>query len=255
MGRHSDYEHQSGGGAGVVALPARKAPPSGRAGTVSAGCKFPVRLLGELRVEPRAKGRKSPSKIPGRFVPLQHSVLTSAGFMSLEHASVRLLIYIAMQYSGHNNGRLVACSKVLRPLGWSSNQTVTRCVRQLVEHGLLFVTRQGGRNHPTWYALTYRPLDGHPGYEPQTTIAFAAVKGAYARYVPPQKKILEPAMGSRGITTKPAVGTQVRAVTPAIGAVRPQSSQNLAPVVGDYIEVPSEGSLASGGRDAQGAAP
>jgi hypothetical protein len=97
------------------------------------------------------------------YLAMPRVVLESPGFRSLNPAARALLLDIGMQYKRGNNGRLVACGKYLRPLGWPSHDTINRCLNELMSAGLLFRTRRGQRpNKAAWYALTWFKLDTHP---------------------------------------------------------------------------------------------
>jgi hypothetical protein len=99
------------------------------------------------------------TRVPGLFVALPHVVLESSAYRSLDFAARALLVDIAKQHKGRNNGSLVACSKYLAPMGWSSKQTVQRSIKALVAVKLLHLTRQGGINSASWYAVTWHDLD------------------------------------------------------------------------------------------------
>lgn len=67
---------------------------------------------------------------------------------------------IAIQYSGSNNGKLTASMRYLTPLGWNSNDVVTRAKAELLRSGLLIETRKGARpNRAAWYMLAWFSLD------------------------------------------------------------------------------------------------
>lgn len=66
-----------------------------------------------------------------RFVALPEVVLDSPGYRQARYPARALLTDIAMQYTGHNNGKLTACAKYLTPKGWTSNNTVLRAVHEL----------------------------------------------------------------------------------------------------------------------------
>jgi len=101
-----------------------------------------------------------------RFVALPHVVLQSPGWRQAGHVARSLLVDVASQYDGKNNGRLVACAKFLKPLGWSSHDVVTRALRELVACGLLVETRKGARpNRAAWFAITWYALDVREGLE------------------------------------------------------------------------------------------
>ncbi|MDV2116471.1 hypothetical protein [Alcaligenes faecalis] len=99
-----------------------------------------------------------------RFLLMPFTVLESQAYLSLTGQQTRLLIDIAHQYRGDNNGRLLAAWTYLNEeRGWTSKQTIATALEVLLSRGLLFKTRQGQRpNKTSWYALTWQPLDHHP---------------------------------------------------------------------------------------------
>ncbi|MBP9653636.1 MAG: hypothetical protein KBE19_04530 [Rhodocyclaceae bacterium] len=108
--------------------------------------------------------------------------MDSQAFQSLSGPAVRLLLNIARQLKGNNNGRLVACSKYLRKRGWKSHDTATRAKRELEGAGLIFETRKGARpNKASWYAVTWIGLDWSPEME---VSAKAFPRGQYVRWKP-----------------------------------------------------------------------
>jgi len=97
---------------------------------------------------------------------LPHVVIDSPSYRELGHPARALLIDIARQYTGSNNGRLVACAKYLRPLGWRSNDTITRALVQLKGAQLLIETRLGMKpNRAAWFALGWYSLDNVSGMD------------------------------------------------------------------------------------------
>jgi hypothetical protein len=97
------------------------------------------------------------------FVALPHVVQDSSAYKSLSFSARALLLDIARQYTGSNNGKLVTCAKALADRGWNSNATVTKAQRELMEYGFLCLTRQGFKpNKASWYALTWLSLDWSP---------------------------------------------------------------------------------------------
>lgn len=101
-----------------------------------------------------------------RFLALPHVVLDSPSYQALGYAARALLIDIARQYTGTNNGRLVACAKYLAPRCWNSNGTITRALVELRESGLLIQTRMGMKpNRAAWFALGWLSLDETNGLD------------------------------------------------------------------------------------------
>ena len=101
-----------------------------------------------------------------QFLLLPHVVLESPGYRLATHPARSLLIDIAMQYTGHNNGKLVSCAKYLKGKGWNSNATIVRARRDLIDCGLLIETRKGARpNRAAWFALSWLDLDQGQGLD------------------------------------------------------------------------------------------
>ncbi|MFZ4553665.1 MAG: hypothetical protein ACOYNQ_03835 [Burkholderiales bacterium] len=168
-------------------------------------------------------GRGSKKKrIEGPFIALPLTVLDSPGFRTLSNASIRVLLMVARQYNGSNNGRLLATPKQLAFYGCNSHDTIAKARRELVEHGLLFQTRQGGRpNRASWYALSWQNLDRHPDYDPGTAEAFVGQRRAYERYLPERKiDCLIPTIGTKRVPTVPATGLNPAAPIPLIGTMK-----------------------------------
>lgn len=135
-----------------------------------------------------AKAAKQ-SRVAGPFIALPHCVLESKAYRGLSHAARSLLIDVAKQYKSRNNGSLVACDKYLRPLGWTSKQTVQRSLEALVNAKLLHLTRQGGINRANWYALTWHDLDEMNEQDEQNESAKSFQRSAFDdRFVLPTIK-------------------------------------------------------------------
>lgn len=110
-----------------------------------------------------------------------HDVIDSAAYRQLGYASRALLVDLARQYTGTNNGRIVACNKYLKPLGWNSHATVTKSLRELQDSGLLIQTRLGMRpNRAAWFALAWYQLDASQGLD-MTNREFLNVKCDWKR--------------------------------------------------------------------------
>lgn len=111
----------------------------------------------------RAKGRAT----SGSFTSLPHSVFRAHGDRGppvsvLSSTARALLVDICQQLNGRNNGDLSAAPKVLDPYGWRSRGTIDAALVELVAHGFLVQTRQGGRNRCSLFAVTWRGIDEGP---------------------------------------------------------------------------------------------
>jgi hypothetical protein len=159
----------------------------------------------------RRRGRDD-KRERGAFLALPHLVLDSPNYRDLGHTARSLLIDIARQYNGNNNGRLVACAKYLRPLGWRSADVVNRAKKELIASDLLLETRMGWRpNRAAWYALTWFDLDIAAGLDINPE---RYRKGAYLRSpIPsdgPTTRTIAPSRGLDGPIAAPPHGSTER---------------------------------------------
>ncbi len=156
--------------------------------------------------------KASKSKRDGdRYLALPHVVIDSPSYRALGYAARALLIDIARQYTGTNNGRLVACAKYLKPMGWNSNDTVSRALVELKASGLLIETRMGMRpNRAAWFALGWYQLDAVTGMDidPRTYRT-----GGY-KIAP-----LIPRAGAGKARTAPTGGVRAAVAAPFAGAM------------------------------------
>ena len=103
----------------------------------------------------RIKGRQTTSP----FVMFPCHVLDHAVFKTLSKRATKLVIDIAAQYRGHNNGDLCAPLSLMRKRGWNSSDQLEKAKKELIEKGVILVARQGGCNKANLYALTWFPID------------------------------------------------------------------------------------------------
>lgn len=179
-------------------------------------------------------------KIQGRFTALPHSVIMSMEYRALHNAACRLLIDIAAQYKGDNNGALVACSKYLKPLGWKSNDTITKALKELVSGGFLIMTRQGMRppmSRPSWYALGWLGLDITEGLDIAPRVYQRSLFTPLFPMIP--KKIHTPVRGAGNMKVTPITGITSSLLTPTNGAAKLQKIVSSVPASGEYIYLPS----------------
>jgi hypothetical protein len=108
----------------------------------------------------KTKNRWDKNRIEkGGFVPLPHCVIRSQSFGKLSPYAVKLLNDLLSQYYGSNNGDFHATYSLLKKRGWKSKGTLNRAIKELVESGFVEVSRQGGRNKCSLYAVTFYAID------------------------------------------------------------------------------------------------
>jgi hypothetical protein len=110
-------------------------------------------MSGGKRVKKTGKGADH------SYIQMFHFVMKSPEWGDLDGYEVKLLMELAKEYKGNNNGDLSAAFSVLKSRGWRSSATLNRRLRGLVEKGWLLVTRHGGSHRCSLYAITWWPLN------------------------------------------------------------------------------------------------
>jgi hypothetical protein len=121
----------------------------------------------------RGRARYKGSKITEPFTAIFRSVFESAAFIALSPHACKLLLELAGQYRGDNNGNLTVAWSVVSKRGWRSRTTLWRCKAELIEAGFVYVTRKG--HMPSTcelLALTWFPLDVSPKFDPEALHCF-----------------------------------------------------------------------------------
>ena len=170
----------------------------------------------------RGNGRKGDSgRDSGGFAAVPWSVLDSPAYARLSHPAKALLMEFARQFVRDNNGRLLCSMAHLGPRGWRSNDVITRAARELVAAGFVHQTVQGQRpNKASWYAVTWRSLDRHPGYDLGAAESFE--RGSYRKNAP-----LTPSPGVAKLSIAPSPGVERPPAAPSPGAMEPIFSPPL----------------------------
>ena len=105
------------------------------------------------RARQTGRGRTPP------FLLLQHDITSSPEWAALSAKAVKLLIEIARQFRGYNNGDLSAPWSKMKLRGFRSPQTLHNAKQELIEAGFVVVARQGGMHGCTLFAVTWMPID------------------------------------------------------------------------------------------------
>lgn len=209
------------------------------------------------------KMRIDESREPGRYIALTTSVLTSQAYINLSHTAKALLIEVAMQRAGGDNGRLLLSMRHLATRGWRSADVVTRAKRELIDAGLIYQTVQGHRpNKASWFAVTWYSLDKIPGYDAGAVEGFR--RGMYATFQPskpaptrqalfdkwrghgatgqkrvtPKIGMLTPSHGIEGATIAPSHGIESKPVAPSRGTIKALLPPLSIPSHGRPLDIP-----------------
>ena len=174
----------------------------------------------------------------GGFVALPWSVLDSPAYAGLGHPARSLLFELARQFVRDNNGRLLASRAHLTARGWKSSDVIDRAKRQLIEAGFIVETVKGHRpNKASWFAVTWRMLDRHPGYDAGAVASFE--RGAYRKLSPPKTASLSPSHGPAKPHIAPSHGLEAPRSVPSPGAINTIMMAPPTPPDGHHLEMPS----------------
>lgn len=123
------------------------------------------------------------SRDAGGFVPIPWIVLDSPAYQRLSHPARSLLLEIARQFHGDDNGRMIVTMAYLKPRGWTSYDTIMRAKQELLDSGFIHETVKGHRpSRASWYAVTWLSLDRLDGYDEGASTAFR--RSAYLEAAP-----------------------------------------------------------------------
>lgn len=105
--------------------------------------------------------------IKGRYTSLPHSVLESKCYINLSPNAIRLLIELAFQFKGYNNGKLCAIPDQLVSRGFKSATTVYKATKELLDAELILCTKFSlkGSRKPNYYAVTWLPINEINGFK------------------------------------------------------------------------------------------
>lgn len=168
----------------------------------------------------RTNNRSKSGRDAGGFIALPWQVVDSPAYQALSAHAKALLIEIARQYVGSNNGALLCSRAYMQPRGWNSSDMLMKAKRELLEAELIFETVKGARpNRASWYALTWQTLDKLDGYDSGVMGAFE--RGAYRKQQPIKNARLKPSHGTGKPFLAPSHGTGHPLTVPRHGAIRP----------------------------------
>lgn len=205
----------------------------------------------------RSHKRVDGSREAGRFITLPVSVLESQAYLGLSMHARALLLEMALQHKGDNNGRLLASKKHLESRGWKSNDSITKAKRELIEAKFIHETVMGHRPHKaSWYAITWYDLAKNDKYDDGAASLFK--RGAYrldeplkppvkvaknASLIPPHGAMKNasptPPHGAMSAAIAPPRGAESEPPIPRHGTIRPQKGTASIPPHGDHLEKPS----------------
>ncbi len=103
----------------------------------------------------RQKGRSEKAI----FFGLPHNLINTRKYRSLSSHAVKLLVDLGSQYRGFNNGDLCMTWSVMEPCGWRSRSTLYKAKKELLKVGFIILSRHGGRNRASLFAMTWKEVN------------------------------------------------------------------------------------------------
>ncbi|HBA67165.1 MAG TPA: hypothetical protein DCZ48_13495 [Methylococcaceae bacterium] len=116
----------------------------------------------------------------------------------LSHKAAHLLDNLIAQYNGSNNGDLSVAPKIMKLYGWTSQGSIHSALTELLAHGFIEQTRQGGRNKCSLFAVTWLAIDDCGG-----KLDVAPTKVPSNLWKPENKDKIDPRFSKSRDTQKP----------------------------------------------------
>lgn len=105
---------------------------------------------------------KTSTKHP--YAAIEHRVIDSPAYANLSYSARGLLQLFARQLSKNNNGHLMATYSFMRKFGIDSEHTISRGIKELIAHGMIYRTRSGGyQQGAAQYAVTWLSITNRKG--------------------------------------------------------------------------------------------
>lgn len=109
---------------------------------------------------------KKKTNIVGGFVAFPHSMINHPNFWSLSGHASKLLMNIAAQYKGNNNGDLQAGWAYMKIRGWKSQDTLDKAKKELIAKGFIAETRKGSFPKTcSLYGITWQPFNNNSKFD------------------------------------------------------------------------------------------
>ncbi len=169
----------------------------------------------------------------GGFAAIPWTVFDSPAYARLSHPAKALLMELARQFVRDNNGKLLCSRAYLRERGWKSADVIQRAKDELLCAGFIHETCKGRRpNKASWYAITWRTLDRHQGYDHGALESFE--RGAYRKNTVPS-----PSPGTGMTAIVPSPGTEKAPPVPSPGTIGATLGVLSVPSPGHHLDMPS----------------
>lgn len=202
----------------------------------------------------KKKSKEPLENFTGGFLRIPHAVFDSNAFAGATDRAKALLIALARQINGKNNGKLHLTDKWLSAAGYRSKSANDRARDELIERGLIVQTKRGGLNIGCdWFAVTWLPignfsdLDLSPSSYRQGIWSNCGLPPTMRRQ-PPKKEKDQPGHGvSKNKISDPTTGSALTrppgqaplATDPTTGSEKAIFCHFTDPTTGHNVSIPS----------------
>ena len=95
------------------------------------------------------------------FAGIPRVVMECPDYINLNGSAVKLLIEVACQFKGGNNGYFCPAWTLIKARGFCSKTTLSKAIKELLKAEMIMLTRQGHfiKNKASLYTLTWAPID------------------------------------------------------------------------------------------------
>jgi hypothetical protein len=109
---------------------------------------------------PERKKRKDMVSVDGPWLPMPIEFLRSRACATLSPHAIKLLMDMCSMLgaNAYANGDLAVYAENMAVRGWTSSATLRAALQELLRAELIVITRQGGKNLCSLYAITLWPL-------------------------------------------------------------------------------------------------
>ncbi len=98
------------------------------------------------------------------YAAIDHRVMDSPNYQNLTHSSQSLLLILARQLNGKNNGHLQASFSFASKYGHKNERTLSRSLKELLRYRFIFQTKVGGYTRGvSMFAVTWLPIQDNTG--------------------------------------------------------------------------------------------
>jgi hypothetical protein len=123
-------------------------------------------LEAQRRKAGRQKKPQRPEITEAPYMAIPIRLLDSMAYLGASPRAKTMLVDLARQHDGYNNGHLQLSVKWLRGRDWTSNEWIQQAKVELIGRRLIVKTRNGGMGiGPDRYALTWLPISNFTGLE------------------------------------------------------------------------------------------